>query len=322
MSAVLFDLNQFDVASHLDRGIHLMKLNLFTEAIVQFEHVLKIDPLDRYARWNRVLARLCLGDYLNGLPEHDCAWQVFGHRHYVEGKENALKLPLWRGRRCRVLAYHEMGLGDAILTLRFLPEFVSRCKSLTLVVKPELVSLMEGHGATVIDRVPDDLSRFDERVAFFNSIFTMGHSKETIPSWPYIKADFKFTGGRMGVCWTGVSRQDFSVNSFFSRVDVRDAEVYSLQKAPISEDRAFPLQCSTFKETAELMATLDRIVTVDTAVANLAGAMGHPNTHVILPFNCDWRWWQYRVWYPTLHIHRQETPNDWSLPFRQINEAS
>ena len=322
---------------HLDRGIFLLQHNLFAEAINEFDEVLKINPKERHARWDRVVAYLSLGDYTKGLSEFDCAWDVYDWRRAAPGSpghtwgifdksrpgngdiDRILELPVWRGGRCRLIVYHEMGFGDAIMVLRFLPELVRRCQSVTLVVHPALVSLMQDHGAKVISRVPVDASGFDARVTFFNSVFTMGHSIETIPNKPYIKSDFKFNGGRMCIAWSGYSRKELDLAGFITRLNSTGYARYALQK----EDGpgVIPLQANDFRETADLIMTLDHVVTVDTAVAHLAGAMGHPSTHLLLPYFRDWRWWYKDVWYPTIKIYPQYDPDNWDGPFDRVNEA-
>lgn len=323
MALIYFDLNQFDIANHVDTGCYLMGLNRFVEAIAEFDYVLRLDPYEKYARWGRVLARLSLGDYPNGLAEHDCAWLHHEWRPLGPVKDNVdriLALPVWGGERCKLISYHEMGFGDAIMLLRFLPEMVSRCESVTLVVHPDLVSLMQGYGATVVGSIPKDVSEFDARVMFFNSIFTLGHSKETIPSAPYIDIDFKFTGGKMGITWSGNSRREFNINSFLANLDTTGFELYALQKGP-AIDRVVELESNSFRETAEFMATMDCVVTIDTSAGHLAGAMGHPNAHLVVPHVRDWRWWNKDVWYPTLNVYPQENFTDWVVPFQRLNEA-
>lgn len=324
-----FDPDKFAIAEYLDRGCALFQQNRLSEAIIEFEEVLKLDPDERYARWNRALALLSLGDYGKGWPEHDWAWKLYDWRALGQVKGNIDRieeLPVWRGGRCRLIVYHEMGFGDAIMLLRFLPELVRRCQSVTLVVRPELVSLMRGHGASVVETVPQDLSKFDARVTFFQSIATMGYTKETIPNKPYIKSNFKFSGGRMGIAWSGNSRKEFDLTLFLLHLNIDCFDLYALQKGgtdyiPAFDKNIIPLQSVDFKETTELMMTLDCIVTIDTVAAHLAGAMGHPSVHLLLPFLRDWRWWHKDVWYPTVNIYPQENPGDWSVPFQRVNAA-
>jgi ADP-heptose:LPS heptosyltransferase len=80
------------------------------------------------------------------------------------------------------------------------------------------------------------------------------------------------------------------------------------------------LPSGDFLTTARLMATMDHIITVDTAAAHLAGAIGHPSVHVLVPYNSDWRWWRGPAWYPTLSFYRQREPGDWVVPFAMLRE--
>lgn len=328
MSDVMF-MFAGDVAHHLDRGVALMKQNRFEDAIIEFDRVLELDPTERHARWDRVLARLSLGDYVNGMPEHDCAWALYDWRSLgpVEGNiDRLLTLPIWHGEYCKLIVYHEMGFGDAIMLLRFLPELVRRCTEVALIVRQELVGLFQGHGATILDHVPQDLSDFDARVTLFNSVHTMGHTLGTIPSKPYIKSDFRFSGGKMGIAWSGNSRKELDLTNFLLRLDIDGFDLYALQTGstdyiPAFDRKIVPLKSSGFKETAELMRTLDHIVTVDTSAAHLAGAMGHPSVHLVLPYFRDWRWWHKDVWYPTINIYVQDRIGDWDAPFDRVNRA-
>lgn len=325
MQSTFFDPVMFEAQEHLDFGCNLIQQNHFADAIIEFDITLKLDPKNRYARWNRALALLSLGDYSNGLPEHESAWEIYDWRALGQFKGNVdciLELPVWMGERCKLLVYHEMGFGDAIMLLRFLPEIVKRCETVTLVVRSELVSLMQGYGADVIDYIPQ-ISGFDARVTFFNSVHTMGHSLATIPSSPYIKADFNFNDKFkfMGITWSGNARKELDINSFLSMLERDGYTLQSLQDPMQSYFGVGALTTTDFLDTSKLISGMDCIVTVDTAAAHLAGAMGHPNTHLLLPFFCDWRWWSKSIWYPSINIYRQETAGDWSIPFARLNAA-
>ena len=67
---------------------------------------------------------------------------------------------------------------------------------------------------------------------------------------------------------------------------------------------------------------MDAIVTVDTAAAHLAGAMGHPSVHLVLPFLSDWRWHHTELWYPTIKTYRQRPPDDWTAPVRAAQRGA
>jgi len=327
--AFLFD---DDASQYLERGCDFMRQNRFAEAITEFEDVLKLEPKNRHARWNRAVALLSLGDYIRGMPEHESAWELYDWRALGQVKGNVdriFALPLWRGEWCRLIVYHEMGFGDAIMLLRFLPDLVSSCESVTLVVRPELVSLMQGRGATIVGSIPQDMSLYEKRVTFFNAVHTMGYSLKTIPKRPYIFPKFWEYGWKqkIGIAWSGSSRKEFTLDSFLSMLDVGDREIYALQLVDMEESTGrierivYPLRSKDFRETVDLIARMDHVATVDTAAAHLAGAMGHPSVHLILPFMRDWRWHHADVWYPTIKIYPQPTPEDWATPFARLNEA-
>ncbi len=160
------------IIHHFDCGVALMRCNRHAQALVEFETVLRIDPSHSFARWNRSLALLAMGDYERGWPEHRSMWQIFDWRNLAPAGDIdvLMRLPVWGGQRCRLIVFHEMGFGDAIMCLRFVPALVRCCESVTLVAKPELVELMSGYGATVVGAVPDDLSGFDAQVPLFDSI--------------------------------------------------------------------------------------------------------------------------------------------------------
>lgn len=327
MNSIAFDSRQFEIAHHLDCGIALMRCNRQAQAVLEFETVLQLNPVNPYARWNRSLALLSIGDYVRGMPEHDWAWEIYDWRALGPVKGNVdriLKLPVWKGERCRLIAFHEMGNGDAIMCLRFLSELASRCESVTLVVRPELVSLMEEHGVTVVDTVPQEIrGQFDRQVTFFNSIHTMGYSRETVPNLPYIDRGFEFSGGKVGIAWSGNSQYAWSQAKFLSFLKWDGFELYAMQLPTAGDDpdRVHPLTSKSFSETADLMAQMDHVVTVDTAAAHLAGAMGHPSAHAVIPYLRDWRWYHKDVWYPTLNIYPQDDPADWDAPFEGVNKA-
>ncbi len=326
MGAIIYDQSEFAKAHHIDCGIALMRCNRHIQAVIEFEIALRIDPVDRFARWNRCMALLSLGEYKKGMPEHDWAWEIYNWRALGEKEiEPILPLPIWKGERCRLLVYHEMGFGDAIMCLRFFPQLFKLSQSVTLCVREELVSLFEGYGATVLAGVPPDIdiSKFDARISLFNAIHVMGHDRQTIPSKPYLPQNFDFRGGKMGIVWGGNSQVCFTPESFLFNLDTEGYELYALFKPerPPAAQNIHQLLARDFKETADIMRTMDVIVTCDTAAAHLAGAMGHPNTHLVLPYLRDWRWWFSEVWYPTLHIYPQDDPGDWNTVFDRVNAA-
>lgn len=316
-------------AEHLELGIALLRQNRFGEAIVEFDETLKFSPSDPYAHWNKATALLSLGDYKNGFVEHDWGWRLFDWRGFgpIGDDIDRLKLlPVWRGEDIsdqKILVYHELGFGDAIMTLRYLPELKRRAEYVTLVITPSLVGLAKAYNIEVVDKLPDDLSDYDFRLPFFGVMAALDQTLDNVPNDPYVFSDWGRykKENKIGIAWSGRTQTMFSLEYFLSMLDYGDAGLQSLQFNTFPHNNVEPLRSVDFIDTVNLISKLDHIVTVDTAVAHLAGAMGHPSTHLLLPFMMDWRWWHSDVWYPTLNIYHQEIPGDWSVPFRRVNAA-
>lgn len=326
--------NNYVAANHLDQGIAYLRKNRFAEAIAEFDENLSLTPSDPYAHWNKAIALLSIGDYTNGFSEHDWGWRLFDWRQagpVGDDIDRLKELPIWHGEDIsdqRLLVYHELGFGDAIMTLRYLPELKCRAEHVTLIVDHSLTSLAEQFGIEVIEKVPDDINGYDYRLPLFGVLSALHQMLDNIPRSPYIFAIFnksKHVSGRprMGIAWSGRTQTMFSLETFLSKLDHEDYPLLqSLQfGADAGIEKVLPLKTTDFSDTVELIAQMDHVVTVDTAAAHLAGAMGHPSVHLLLPFMMDWRWWNCCVWYPTIKTYRQETPDDWSIPFARLNVA-
>jgi hypothetical protein len=313
----------------LDIGIAHFKRNQFREALAHFDASIKLAPSDPYARWNRATALLSLGEYERGFIEHDEAWENFkvigGFSPVADEDIDRLKaMPIWRGESgARVLFYHDMGLGDAIMAFRYLRELVRRTSKLTLVIDWPLARLARQFGVEVVSGVPADLSQYDSRLPFFSVMSALQQTAETIPNEPYIfRHHWCRSGDKIGVAWSGRTQTAFSAERFLPMINHDGFKLYALQTGQ-TIDGVEPLKpgCD-FADLADRIAEMDHIISVDTAAIHLAGAMGHPSAHLVLPFLSDWRWWHTARWYPSLHTYRQPTPDDWSTPFARLNEAA
>lgn len=313
----------------LQRGIARLQRNEFVAAVADFDAAICYAPDDPYAHWNKAMALLSLGDYANGFVEYEWGLKLFNWRGFGPVKEDIDRLqalPMWKGEHhVRLLIYHEMGFGDAIMLMRYLPELARRAE-LTLVIDPFLHRLAQAFDVDVIDGVPKDLREYDYRLPFFGVMTALKETIETIPRAPYIAGGaWKFIADRkprVGIAWSGRTQAMFSLSEFLRLLDCSNCELYSLQPGPVVAG-VVPLSAGgDFADVADLIRQMDYIVTVDTAAAHLAGAMGHPSTHLMLPFMGDWRWWHAAAWYPTIKTYRQPTAgNDWHEPFVRLNVA-
>jgi hypothetical protein len=310
---------------HLSRGYLLLLQNQFADAIVEFDAVLALAPENFYAHWNKATALLSLGDYTRGFAEHEYGWRLWNFRGPPVGAdiERVRMLPLWRGE-CggRLLVYHELGFGDAIMMLRYLPELARRA-AVTLVALAPLHRLAQSVApdVEVAERVPASLTGYDFRLPLFGTMLALRQTLADIPGAPYISADWQRLGGKkLGIAWAGRTQRSFPLADFLARLG-HGYEFFSITAEPVDRPDVKALPPGDFVDTAARIACMDHVVTVDTAAAHLAGAMGHPSVHLLLPFMMDWRWWHAGTWYPAIKTYRQETPDDWYWPFRRLNEA-
>jgi tetratricopeptide (TPR) repeat protein len=317
-------------ACYLERGIAHFHRNEFLHAIAAFDLALQIDPDEPYARYNRATALLSVGDYERGFQEYEATWRLFHWRGFGpvgDDIDRIAHLPMWKGERgVRLLLYHELGFGDAIMAIRYLPELTDRA-GVTLVIDWPLARLVaENFEPEVVTKVPDDLSGFDYRLPLFGIMGALGVTAANIPSERYLTMPsvpvWRISERRrIGIAWSGRTQTAFTLERFLQLLDHEGTTLYSLLPGPMPEP-VVPLEPgSDFADVADRIAQMDHIVSIDTAAIHLAGAMGHPSAHLLLPFMSDWRWWHTERWYPRLKTYRQDNRIDWTAPFARINAA-
>jgi tetratricopeptide (TPR) repeat protein len=326
----------------LGRGNVFFGLNRDAEALECYEKSLALKQDFPEAQWNKALLKLSLGEYEEGWKLY--TWGAKAKDYTSPGRR--FTQPLWRNESeiggKTILIHAEHGLGDTIQFSRYLDFLTDRqCRIIFEVQKP-LVSLFKypgrlceavAHGGLV---PPFDLhcplmslpSVFDTRV-------------ETIPAnVPYIQAPgdkrVEWAGRvgaaskpRIGLVWSGNPRHrsDRSrsiplsaiaaiVNDDFEwyrlQKDIREADSRTLNALPAVKD--FSDLFEDFSDTAALIDTLDLVISIDTAIAHLAGAMAKP-VWILLPFHPDFRWLRDRAdspWYPTARLYRQTRDGDWA----------
>jgi len=318
-------------------------------ALAAFDHALTIAPDMPEAHWNRALACLLIGDYERGWPEYEWGFAA-GARPL-----NERAYPRWRGESLpgkTLLVSAEQGLGDTLQFVRFLSAAKARVGKLVLECQPELLTLLAQCGG--VDQVlpsttPDSaMPEITARVPLMSLPGLLGVTLGQLPGpSPYLFAEQEslrriasfISAGKfkVGIVWAGSpSHQDDSNRScelpLFERLtQVPGVQLYSLQKGARAQDidRAgfsivdlAPL-INDFTDTAATIAALDLVVTADTAVAHLAGALGR-TTWVLLPFAPDWRWGLARTdsaWYPATHLFRQSQRGQWRPVLEQVAQA-
>jgi Tfp pilus assembly protein PilF len=329
----------------------LMNLGLRAEARERYEDVLRIQPGNNLALWNRSLLRLREGDFLRGWPDYELRWTQPGFvaRH--------LDRPLWDGSALEgktILLHAEQGLGDTIQFLRYAPLIKRRGGIVVFECQPALTRLCTGM-AGVDQLLPAGaaLPPFDVQAPLLSLPGILGTTPATIPATvPYLRAEpglvahwkqeLQPQGGfKIGIAWqgspgnTGDRYRSFPLRHFESLARMEGVKLVSLQKGQGTEQLTEQLQgqfpildlgdrldaAGAFLDTAAIMMNIDLVITVDSAVAHLAGALAVP-VWVPLSIAPDWRWLLERAdspWYPTMRLFRQQRFGDWNDVFERIH---
>lgn len=324
------------VKGWVNLGGALLALNRFTEALDAQRAALAVDPQNVDAHWNLALALLVTGDYAEGWREYE--WRLKDPRAgLAEGGWDGSPLA---GRTLFVRA--EQGFGDAIQFFRYARLIARRGERVLLECRRELLPLFAAQGdAITLVAAGEEPPPFDTWCYLMSLPHLMGTTLESIPAQhPPMAADRERAaswrdrlapeeGLRVGLVWAGSAGykndryRSLPVRELLPLARIPGVTLYNLQLGASPEDlallgasgavRDFSARLKNFADTAALIEQLDAVVSVDTAVAHLAAAMGKP-VHLMLPFSCDWRWLAGRAdspWYPSATLHRQEAPGEW-----------
>ncbi|HEY4746591.1 MAG TPA: tetratricopeptide repeat-containing glycosyltransferase family protein, partial [Steroidobacteraceae bacterium] len=333
------------MASHAgawsSRGVALQALNRHADAIASFDRAIALEPDFADAHFNKSLALLAMGDYPRGQTEYEWRWKRSGAEHL----RHNFGRPLWRGddqlQRRTILLHAEQGLGDTIQFARYAPLLARAGANVILETHPELKPLLAR-----LDGVRSVIARGEARPAhdFHCPLGSLPMAFKTelssVPAEiPYVSADAErverwrprleaLGGPRVGLVWAGNAAHANDRNRSVPLALLRalwgadTARVVSLQRDLRAGDAemlaAAPVlqlgpELADFDDTAAVLAGCDLLITVDTSVAHLAGAMGRP-VWLLLPFSCDWRWTaasDRSPWYPSARLYRQPQPGDW-----------
>ncbi|WP_044042107.1 tetratricopeptide repeat protein [Caballeronia insecticola] len=322
--------------AHLLLGAHQAALRAFDEA-------LRLDPDSQAAQLNRALALLTTGDYARGLPAYE--WRL-----KTSGSEPAPPLPRWNGEPMperTLLVRAEQGFGDTLQFVRFVPFAARLVGKLVLEVQPALVPLLApaANAARVELRAkPDNAApRADAFCPLLSLPLALGMtSRDAIPArTPYlvVPADYRrkwrgSIGGahkrKIGIAWSGRMQpgetRSVPVEALVPLFALEGIDWVVLQPFLTGHERdvlrAHPntksIHClegrlMNFADTGAIVDRLDEVVSIDTSVAHLAGALGKPVT-IMLPFAADWRWGVETgksAWYRSARLVRQRAPGQW-----------
>jgi tetratricopeptide (TPR) repeat protein len=339
--------------SHLGRILY--HLGRATEAQASYRTAMRLQPEDPGLRVGLGLALLMAGQLEEGWKEFEWRWQT----EFLIRRGPHFSVPSWNGEAIgdrAILLFADQGLGDALQFCRYVPQIAACAGRTILAVQPALMRLLSRLPG--VSEVIDQGGRpsVDLWCALMSLPYAVGATLETIPATtPYLTADpadvahwrarlAGLAGLRVGLCWAGGRtrhlskiatdrRRSLTLDRLAPLAEVSGVQFISLQKGPPAVQAARPprgMQLCDFAEdlhdfadTAALIDNLDLVISVDTAVAHLAGALGKP-VWLLNRFDTCFRWPRNRddsPWYPSLRQFRQPTPGDWDSVISRARAA-
>ena len=335
-------------AAYADLGFVLFGLGEVAEAADCFQRLRALQPDSAEATANLGLIHLLQGDFASGWAEYESRWKV------GISDDRILVQRRWKGEPLageRILLFAEQGFGDTLQFLRYVPMVAARGGKVVLEVQPALQRLLSSSdGASQVISRGETLPEFTWQCPLLSLPLAFGTELPTIPAHvPYVYPDttqvaawqqrLQANTRRIGLVWGGNPSmhrnrlRTIPLELLVPLIRTAGTTFYSLQLGPGSEEvKQLPQdvqlidlapELKDFADTAAIIANLDLVISVDTSVAHLAGAMGKP-VWVLLNKGCDWRWFLEREdspWYPTARLFRQTTAGDWQDVIARVEAA-
>lgn len=337
--ALALDSNYAGAYSNL--GGALMMLKDIAAAISSYDRAIAADPDLAIAHYNRAFVKLLNAELLEGFANYEWRWKIGDPAFRPIGGDAAV--PIWRGEQqligCSLLVVSEQGLGDTLQFCRYIRLLADKGATVTLEADDALVPLLIGvDGITEVVSDARTLKHFDFKCSLLSLPMAFRTTLDSIPApQRYIDVDQENVSRwqarlgarslpRIGIVWSGNPRmQPYDRHRSMPLAKLleylpREFEYFCLQKEIRETDR--PLltvsafikdYAADFVDTAALCECMDLIISVDTSLLHLAGALGKP-TWALLPFISDWRWFLDREsspWYPHAKLYRQSAIGDW-----------
>lgn len=330
-----------------NHGNLLVELKRWDDALRAYERALSLRSEYVEAHYNRAVALLLLGNYREGWADYE--WRL--RRADIVDPGRDLSGTAWRGqlalRGARLMLYSEQGIGDTIQHLRYVPVLVDQGAAVSLALPPKLWPLVDMLPQPVPVIRPGDAPQIDFHCPLMSLPYSLGTTLSSIPkAVPYLRADEEKVRGwrhalgaaacpRVGLVWSGSAQNDNdarrsiplqTLQSLFElpiewhslQVEYRSGDLETLSRSRLHQHEQADLA-----DTAALVACMDLVISVDTSIAHLSGALGQ-SVYILLPWMPDYRWLLDRddsPWYPTATLFRQPRRGDWDAVIRMIKRA-
>ena len=333
-----------------NKGYTLQEMKDYTSSIEWYDKATELSPAYADACWNKSLLLMLTGDFERGLPLFEWRW-----KSSQAPKSRDFKTPLWLGEEPLVgktiLLHAEQGFGDAIQFCRY-ADRVSALGAKVLLEVPsslaELMGTLQSRPTIITDE--QTIPPHDYQCPLMSLPLAFKTLVETIPAHvPYLFAAHakqeewraKLGGAkklRVGISWSGNAQHKNNYNrsiqlaQFAKLFTLKETvEFHVLQKDISTEEYSilrmhdiatYVTELKDFSDTAALVAEMDLVISVDTAIAHLAGALAKP-VWIFIPFAPDFRWMSERtdsVWYPTARLFRQSTSGNWPSVIETVTD--
>ncbi|GAB4058680.1 tetratricopeptide repeat protein [Uliginosibacterium sediminicola] len=337
-----------------NRGNTLGAQNLHRPALEEYAQAIALQPEHVDAQWNKGLSLLVLGDLAAGFAQYDWRWRLKGAE-----LPRQFACPAWDGHTSlagkRIVLWAEQGLGDTLQFVRYASLLAAQGAELVLAVQPALRSLLTRlNGVSAVQALGEDVQA-DLHCALLQLPALLGTTLASIPAEvPYLHADAAAlqrwqpriaaaAAGRLRValCCSGNAKlandhnRSIPLAMFRPLIEALQDQAcfFLMQKECRAQDEAslaslpqlidLRAELGDFEDTAAALSHCDVLISVDTSVAHLAGALGKP-LWLLLPFAPDWRWLLERSdspWYPSARLFRQQRIGDWPAVIARLGPA-
>lgn len=333
---------------YYNRGNLLQDMKRYEESVASYRIAIDKRPDYPNAQWNLSLLLLRLGHFVEGWQRYEWRWK----RPEFTSPKRGFSPPLWLGKEClkdkTLLVHSEQGLGDSIQFSRFVKQLEKIAKDIILEVPPTLFELLSIYSNNVrLIKKGERLPAFDYHCPMLSLPLALGTRLNNIPySEGYLRAPeekilywAKVLGPkerpRVGIVWSGSeghkddASRSIALHEFLEIMHL-DIDVISLQKEVRADDKKFMIsngsikhfgeQLVDFTDTAALCEAMDLVISVDTSVAHLSGAMGK-KTWLLIAEKSDFRWMEERLdtpWYKSVSLYRQDISGQWGSVFSNI----
>lgn len=333
-------------------GVTVQDSGRLNEAIEYYSKSIEINPKSRAPRWHRALARLTLGEFQSG-------WDDYEYRPGVTESLAKYKLPRWNGdanKNTKLVILPEQGLGDEIMFSSCVPDVTEIVGQTVLLCSPKLELLFKRSFPSihVTSHYPISSSEFEPNTLAIPMgslpLYFRRKPEDFTSRAPYLKAlpssiniwrhklNTLGSGLKIGISWRGGteltrgSMRSLPLNAWLPILRNHDTHFVSLQYTSCEQERSefatknnieiyhWQDAIDDYDQTAALVASLDLVISVQTAVVHLSGALGKP-TWVLVPARPEWRYGYDQdslPWYSNVTIIRQQTPNDWTSVIEEV----